>query len=47
MSKFGEDLIRSLSEAVTHANGVGAAILQKPLSPKEGRDGADRAGVER
>ena len=37
MSKFGDDLIKSLSEALTHAKGNGRAIVHAPLDPSEVR----------
>lgn len=33
MSKFGDDLIRSLKEAVNHAKGEGPGWEQVPASP--------------
>ncbi len=40
MSKFGDDLIQSLSEALTHAKGKGHAIVHTPLDPSEVRKNA-------
>lgn len=37
MSIFGDDLIQSLTEAVSHAKGQGAAILHEPINPREVR----------
>ena len=37
MSKFGDDLILSLSEALNHAKGKGRAIVHAPLDPCEVR----------
>ena len=37
MSKFGDDLILSLSEALAHAKGEGRAIVHAPLDPSEVR----------
>ena len=37
MSKFGKDLIQSLSEALAHAKGEGDAVLHVPLDPREVR----------
>jgi putative transcriptional regulator len=37
MSKFGDDLIQSLGEAVAHAKGKGQAIVHAPLDPCEVR----------
>ena len=37
MSTFGEDLIRSLEEALTHAKGEGPAVLHTPVTPREVR----------
>ena len=34
MSTFGEDLIRSLGEAVAHANGSGSARLHTSVAPR-------------
>ena len=35
MSKFGEDLIQSLSEALAHAKGEGLAVVHAPVTPRE------------
>ena len=37
MSTFGDDLIRSLEEALAHAKGEGPAILYPPVTPREVR----------
>ena len=37
MTSFGDDLIRSLTEAVSHAIGEGSATLHEPLDPREVR----------
>jgi putative transcriptional regulator len=37
MSKFGDDFILSLSEALAHAKGEGRAIVHAPLDPSEVR----------
>ena len=37
MSTFGDDLIRSLNEALAHANGEGPAIVHTPVAPREVR----------
>ena len=37
MSRFAKDLVQSLSEAVAHAEGRGAAMVRKPLNPVEVR----------
>jgi putative transcriptional regulator len=37
MSKFGDDLIQSLGEALAHAKGEGHAIVHAPLDPSEVR----------
>ena len=37
MSKFGDDLIQSLGEALAHAKGKGRAIVHAPLDPSEVR----------
>jgi putative transcriptional regulator len=37
MSKFGDDLIQSLGEAVAYAKGKGQAIFHVPLDPCEVR----------
>ena len=38
MSNFGDDLIRSLGEALAHAKGEGPAIIHPPLTPQEVRE---------
>lgn len=40
MSIFGDDLIRSLGEAVAHAKGEGPAIVHSPVTPREVRERA-------
>lgn len=40
MSTFGDDLIRSLGEAVAHAKGEGSAIVHPPVTPREVRERA-------
>ena len=40
MTTFGNDLIQSLSEALAHVKGEGAAVLHTPLIPREVREGA-------
>ncbi len=40
MSTFGDDLIRSLSEAVAHAKGEGPAVVHAPVAPREVRERA-------
>jgi len=37
MSAFGDDLIQSLSEALAHAKGEGAALVHAPVTPREAR----------
>ena len=37
MSTFGDDLIRSLNEALAHARGDGPAIVHAPVIPREVR----------
>ncbi len=37
MSTFGEDLIRSLNEALAHAKGKGPAVPHTPAAPREVR----------
>ena len=48
MSKFGEDLIQSLNEALAHAKGEGPAIVHTPGAPREVRkkDQAARGHTE-
>lgn len=41
MSDFGNDLIRSLGEAVAHAKNEGDAIIHQPVSPREVRKRAN------
>ena len=40
MSAFGDDLIRSLNEALAHAKGEGPAIVHEPVTPREVREQA-------
>jgi putative transcriptional regulator len=40
MTRFGKDLIQSLSEAVAHAQGKSRAIVHVPLDPCEVRKNA-------
>ena len=40
MSTFGEDLIRSLNEALAHMKGEGPAIVHAPVTPREVREQA-------
>ncbi len=40
MSTFGDDLIRSLNEALAHAKGEGPAIVHTPVAPREVREQA-------
>lgn len=37
MSTLGNDLIRSLNEALAHAKGEGPAIVHAPVTPREVR----------
>ena len=37
MSTFGDDLIRSLNEALAHAKGEGPAVAHTPVAPREVR----------
>ena len=37
MSTFGDDLIRSLNEALAHAKGEGPAIVHTPVAPRDVR----------
>ena len=37
MTTFGDDLIRSLNEALAHAKGEGPAIVHAPVTPREVR----------
>ena len=37
MSRFGKDLVQSLGEALTHAKGIGPAIVHQPLNPVDVR----------
>ena len=41
MSRFGDDLIQSLNEALAHAKGNGPAILHAPMSAREVRENAN------
>ncbi|MCY3810277.1 MAG: helix-turn-helix domain-containing protein [Gammaproteobacteria bacterium] len=38
MSEFGDDLVRSLHEALAHAKGQGPAIVHPAVSPREVRE---------
>ena len=40
MSKFGDDLIQSMTEALAHAKGEGVAIVHAPMAPREVREQA-------
>ena len=40
MSTFGEDLIRSLGEALAHAQGEGRAVVHPPVTPRDVRERA-------
>ena len=40
MNTFGDDLIRSLNEALAQAKGEGAAIVHTPVAPREVREQA-------
>ena len=37
MSRFGDDLIQSLGEALAHARGEGPAIVHPPVDPRQVR----------
>lgn len=37
MSTFSDDLIQSLTEAVSHAKGQGPATVHEPMNPREVR----------
>ena len=37
-SRFGNDLIQSLGEALAHAKGEGPAVVHEPLDPREVRE---------
>ena len=37
MSTLGNDLIRSLNEAIAHAEGEGHAVVHAPVTPREVR----------
>lgn len=41
MSRFGQDLISSLNEALAHAKGEGPAIVHAPVDPREIRTRAN------
>ena len=41
MSTFGDDLIRSLEEAVAHARGKGPAVVHASVTPREVRKQAN------
>ena len=40
MSKFGDDLIHALGEALAHARGKGKAVLHAPVDPAKVRKAA-------
>jgi putative transcriptional regulator len=40
MSRFGNDLVQSLGEALAHAKGKGHAIVHAPLDPRKVRQHA-------
>jgi putative transcriptional regulator len=40
MSKFGDDLIHAMTEALAHAKGEGAAIVHTPMAPRAVREQA-------
>ena len=40
MSTFGDDLIRSLHEALAHAKGDGPAVVHAPVTPRKIRERA-------
>ncbi len=46
MSTFGDDLIRSLDEALSHAEGEGLAIVHAPVTPREVRRQAKRTQAQ-
>ena len=35
MTRFGNDLIRALREALAHAKGQGPAVVHTPVTPRE------------
>ena len=41
MSRFGQDLIQSLNEALAHAKGEGDAVIHAPVDPREIRTRAN------
>ena len=41
MSTFGDDLIRSLHEALAHAKGEGPAVVHAPVTPRKIRERAN------
>ena len=41
MSTFGDDLIRSLHEALAHAKGDGPAVVHAPMIPRKVRERAN------
>ena len=41
MSTFGDDLIRSLHEALAHAKGDGPAVVHAPVTPRKIRERAN------
>ncbi|MFZ1773544.1 MAG: helix-turn-helix domain-containing protein [Rhizobiaceae bacterium] len=46
MSKFGEELIQSMNEALAHAKGEGPAIVHAPIVPREVRQKARLTQVQ-
>lgn len=40
MSTFGDDLIQAMTEALSHANGEGLAVVHTPVAPREVREKA-------
>ena len=46
MSTFGDDLIRSLNEALSHAKGEGPALVHAPVTPREVRKQAKLTQVQ-
>ena len=46
MSTLGNDLIRSLNEALAHAKGEGPAIVHDPVTPREVRKRAKLTQVQ-
>lgn len=37
MSEFGEELIKALNEALTHAKGEGPRLVHEPVNPRDVR----------